>query len=175
MPLFAEAPGRLWFPQTVGVGTKNEPAVSSVGRADFLSGKSRPSSVEPQCGQFAYNDVQTSRSDSGHIFKEDKRRLNFFGQAHDFSEKSASLAFQAAATTSNADVLAWKSAVNDIWHHGQIVSLEGTYVIPDRRAREIAESHTTEQDALSVSIVFTIGDWGDPWSQGRSESSDAAK
>jgi hypothetical protein len=65
-----------------------------------------PATVIPTAGKFADNSVQSPCSESGHVFKENERWPDFFGQPHDLKKKPGSLAFQALPSSCKTDILA---------------------------------------------------------------------
>ncbi|MDQ3235369.1 MAG: hypothetical protein M3Q07_26455, partial [Pseudobdellovibrionaceae bacterium] len=65
-----------------------------------------PATVIPTLRKFLDNSIQSPCSESGHVFKENERRPDLFGQAHDLKKKTGSLTIQAFTSSCNTDVLA---------------------------------------------------------------------
>lgn len=106
----------LFAPPTNGVGNRGEapPPIADVRRSDIRRGKL---SVAPGIStrhQVGDDDVPASGSDERAVFKEDPGRSNSVNCSHDFAVEAASLASNACALSSRADVLTREASADCI-------------------------------------------------------------
>lgn len=144
-------------------------------RAHVESGKHSPARVIPEEGQFPDNDIESACSDSGHVFKENERGLELFGQPHDLEEKPASLTAQASAIPRNANVLTRESGDDEVNSHSEMLSPERSNVIPDGSKRDSTFRHPLNEERLAVRFQLHVTDGSDPRSEGESVSADAGE
>jgi hypothetical protein len=157
-------PGERLVPalDAVGVGSKQEPAVSDMRGSDSMSGKSSPPTVIPEAGKFPDNPFQTTSPDRGHVFEKYERGLDFLGQPHDFKEKPRALAVQTAASSCKRDVLAGEATVDDVDPSAPSAAAECLDVIPDGCPGQLSIGHAREKDGLWVTLDFAVQGGTDP-------------
>lgn len=136
-PLFALAPLRLLFPQTVGVGHKPKPVALMWG-ANVGSSQHCPSAVIPERGQVTEHSSESPSNEGWAVFHEDEAGSNVAHDARHVGPHAGALSVDAGALSGNADVLAREAARNHVNNAAPWSSVKGANVIPNREGREKA-------------------------------------
>jgi len=143
-------------------------------RSDACSGKNSPATVIPSRGKLVDNAVKSSCADRRDILKEYESGTNFIHESHNLEKKSAALTFQALSSSSNADVLAWEAAEDDV-DPAEHVSAQGAHIVPDWSSVNVTCPHPRHKNSLRVSVLLAVCDSSDPWAERQSDSANAGE
>jgi hypothetical protein len=102
---------RTWYPaRLVSPFRSNPDTLAKVGRADIGSSQHSPSRIKPQVGQVSKDGAESARSEHWRVFHEDVAGSYFTDDSRHFQPEAGSLAVDADALASGADILAGKAA-----------------------------------------------------------------
>ena len=145
-----------WFGASglqVGVGMSHDPdPLPFVRRANVGSSQHSPFRIKPQRGQVSKNSSESPRSECWAVFHEDEAGLYFANDPCHFSPHAAALAVDACAFSCGADVLARKSATNDVNNSSPWFPVKSLHVIPNRERRETSVVLSCHKHGLGVGL-----------------------
>ena len=141
-----------------GVG-KNPHPVAFVRCAGLIRSDNTPLRIEPQRGKVFQHDLQSSRSEKRGVFDETERRL-------DLSEDSGELGPQAGSGSGDpstlpgcGNVLAGKSAGDEVNPPTPGVPVEGANIVPDGEPGQESVPLSLEEDRPRVFLQLDGADW----------------
>jgi hypothetical protein len=119
-----------------GVG-HNEDPFSPVRRADVGSSNSSPSCIIPEIGKRPENVSNSTSNERCDVFHDNESRCHLANNASEFVPKPRSFTRQAQSFPGVADILARKTATNDV-HRLELMSPNGTYIVKSSRVRPVS-------------------------------------
>jgi len=117
-----------------------------------LRRQTSPLSIEPEVGQRPENGIEAPVSESCDVLHEDKLGSHFANDSMHFPPEAGPLSCKSSASPSDADVLAWEAAADDVDVASPWLAVESPDVIPDREPRKGSVGLPSEQDSPGVGI-----------------------
>ena len=142
----------------VGVGSQNPNSISLVWGAGVMRSKHAPLRIIPQRGKVTEDHGKASSNKHWAVFHKDETRSNLTDNSRHLSPKPASVSFDSGSFACNADVLAGKSARNDVNTASPRSAVKGANVVPNRERRENAVILSGAQYASGVGVSFDGAD-----------------
>jgi hypothetical protein len=126
--------------------------------SDIGSSQHRPSTVIPERGQVGEDSVESPNNDGWAVFQPEEVGSNLATDPCHFRPESASVAVDSCAFACNADVLAGKTASQDVSVSAVGSTIESSHVGEDGELWEASVALAREQDFLAVRVDFDGAD-----------------
>lgn len=142
----------LPYVDAVGVGSKEPPSISPMGRTNGGSFKSRPPAVIPERGQISDNAPGVSAY-GGDVLKKNVGGSKLTDKSDDLPIKPRALAIQARAISRRADVLAWKPPGDDVdVEPFEFLRAKSGNVVPNWCFVQLTVGHPRHEHATSIRL-----------------------
>jgi hypothetical protein len=112
----------------------------------MVSSEHTPASIVPHAGKVFEDSDKSVSAKVRRVFDEDFRRLDFADDAGKLAPESALGSRESAAVSGTADILAGKTATDDVDVSSPGASVEAANVIPNGEAAKEAVSLPGQQD-----------------------------
>lgn len=156
------------------VGQDEDP-FPAVGRAHVGRSETIPLRIEPERGKVREDLVESAGPERRDVFNEDKSRLNLGDDAGVLSPEPGPLTGQTGSFPRDGNVLAGKTARDEIHSSAPRATVESGDVTPDRSWSQGAFRHARSQDCGSVGFPLHVAKDASFWnSKGDSEIESAA-
>ena len=149
--------GASSFPIVVGVG-KYPDAISDMRGAEVASSQHTPPRVIPQAGQVFENTRQSVTAQTRGVFDECKSRPHLANDSRKLAPKAAAWAIDPSSLASCANVLAWKSAADDVDVPAPRATDERLHIVPNWESLQHSIGLTLEQDVATKGINLNSAD-----------------
>lgn len=166
-------PCRLLLPlfQSRAAAVGNNPdSVAAMWGANVGRSQHTPFRIEPEAGKPLKDSDKSASAQVGRILDEDPRRLDLSDDPLELKPEATPSASEPCASAGGADVLAGKSATDDVDSPSPWPPVEGAHVVPDREPGEEPVALPGEEHTPAIRVKFD-GANGVPSKDSASENS----